>query len=169
MALRHVFACLLATPAALSALTSCGLAARLCTPTQGRPTAAVCTSTNGGSAASCKTSADCSAYETCLGGTCGLDACDSDGDCPSGNVCVCAGTFYGGNTLPRNHCIPAMCDVDADCGGGSICGPSIGYCGAFTGYHCTPANLGDCDRGDSCQFVEESGRFECKGQPTCSG
>jgi hypothetical protein len=175
MALRHALACLLVAPAALAALVDCNLAARLCAPQESRPSAAVCPVTQApvGSPTACTTDTDCTGAGTsgpfCLGGTCGFDACLTDGDCSSGTLCACASEFYGGNGRHGNVCVAATCRVDADCGGGSICAPSRGYCGGFEGFHCVSAGTGGCDSGDSCQFVPETGHFECQQQPVCSG
>jgi hypothetical protein len=175
MALRHVLGGLLCAPAALAALADCNLYASACSPPRGRPSAVACpvTRTPISTVTACATDADCARGSTsgpfCQAGACGFDACFTDGDCTGGAVCSCAADFYGGNAIHGNECIPASCRVDGDCGAGSICAPSVGYCGAFEGFHCAPANADACGSGDSCQFAQEIGRFACQRQPTCSG
>jgi len=177
MALRHILACALCVPVALAALVDCNSAASSCAPQESRPAASACPATQslaaGSAPTACATDADCTVASSsgpfCLAGACGLDVCLSDGDCNAGTLCACAAQFYGGNALHGNACVSAACRVDADCGGCAVCAPSRGYCGGFDGFHCVPANAGACGSGDSCQFVQEAGRFECQKQPICAG
>jgi hypothetical protein len=104
-------------------------------PPQHRPVASVCPlhSTSG---VACSGPGECDVPDAgpyasdqphpyCLHGSCGIDECLTDADCPSGNVCACAGNLYGQTQgSGTNVCVPATCHVDSDCGACGYCSPS---------------------------------------------
>jgi hypothetical protein len=56
---------------------------------------------------------------------CTYDACTTDADCGTGEICHC------GEGLGENLCVPASCRVDSDCDAG-YCSPSITLSGSNT-------------------------------------
>lgn len=47
---------------------------------------------------------------------CVVDACLTDGDCPSGELCFC-----GAGVAATNRCAPSQCKADGDCSSGQTC------------------------------------------------
>lgn len=150
---------------------------------EGRPTTTVCsqspvvmTSLDGGGSTACAVDADCSSWLHCFRGACSLDACINDSDCATGFACICGSTFYGGNGVHGNVCVPAQCRVDADCGSSGVCSPSYGeYCGGPTGTFCHSAadtcnTSADCC-GDTpgCLYQQTIGHWACQSVTVCSG
>jgi hypothetical protein len=150
-------------------------------PDQQRPVAVACPSSATGGVA-CNDDAECNGNSPgltpyhCLHGTCGADACTTDGDCANGGVCTCAGTTrsYGADTA--NQCVPSDCRVDSDCGAGGYCSPTVSSsCGSFygvVGYYChrrgdACTNDSDCGaNGDPqapyCAYDPSIGRWACE-------
>ena len=141
-------------------------------PAYHRPTAPSCPA-HGGSGVACTTDAQCQMLQPgqdgqsfCFDGTCGPDECLSDGDCPGGQVCSCAGSTFGyAHQSPGNVCVPANCRTDADCGAGGYCSPSVTFdCGPFYGVQGY-----DCHRpGDACTNDSDCGGDGGLGQPYCA-
>jgi len=109
---------------------------------------------------------------------CTYDACASDGDCPSGQLCACHGSafLYG----EGNECMPGDCRVDSDCGPGGYCSPSqsTGGCGGLAGYYCHTAgdqcvDDSDCPMPDAqpavpaCMYSSAAGYWQCAAAPLC--
>ncbi len=105
-----------------------------------------------------------------IGGYCSYDTCFDDGDCATGEVCLCDGGSGGGNT-----CVSGDCRVDADCAGGFACAPTFGSCGhyfGFVAYRCHRADDtctvdADCGTG-YCAYDEVSGHWACS-TSECAG
>jgi hypothetical protein len=80
---------------------------------------------------SCVQDSDCTAGTNgrCVSGGpiachagCSYDACFSDSDCPSDQLCECRSVAFAG----ANWCIAGgNCRIDADCSPGSFCSPSL--------------------------------------------
>lgn len=120
------------------------------TPAKHRPRQVVCgTPPPGGGGASsagqqpapemCSVDSDCQTGPNgrCIFGRigqyCTYDECFRDGDCASGEVCMC-----GASTGTGSHCSQAGCRTDSDCPG-SYCSPTFGTCGNYSGviaYQC---------------------------------
>jgi hypothetical protein len=120
---------------------------------------------------------------------CSYDACTTDTDCPSGQLCECGQVGFPpqyGRTA--NTCIQSNCRVDADCAGGSgFCSPTFDYgCGSYSGivgYYCHTSN-DDCTSDDECNaqgsspngapgggfcaWMPETGKWSCS-YSHCSG
>jgi hypothetical protein len=99
---------------------------------------------------------------------CTYDVCNTDGDCPAGNLCACHDSpySYGGN-----RCLPGNCRVDSDCGPHGYCSPSES-CGYAAGYYChTPQDRcidnADCAGGLHCGWSAADERWECLMDPPC--
>lgn len=147
-------------------------------PAQHRPSASACPS-HANAGIPCTDSAQCTAQMPgagptyCTEGTCGPDACLTDTDCGSGEVCACAGagsTGAGGYPGPggdyaSNTCVSAGCHVDADCGAGGYCSPSTAVsCGNMSGvvtYQCHRA-------GDACQSDSDCASSTGTGSAYCA-
>ncbi len=164
--------------------------ATLSAPKNHRPADAACPSTAANSSAfpdgglSCTSDSECSADggfgpPKCLHGTCSVDQCSVDSDCPSGSGCGCANSYYGGNGLHANACFTSTCRVDSDCGTGGYCSPSFGaYCGGLTGFYChgpvdTCVNDSDCScassHGGTCSYQPTVGHWQCDATVVCTG
>lgn len=98
--------------------------------------------------------------------------CESDSDCPSGTVCMCA---VGVHAVPlasipdvpeANRCVPAECTSASDCGGWA-CGLS-GEHGAVEGFFCR-SSKDDCSSNLECEPYEKcvyySGKWTCRTTP----
>jgi hypothetical protein len=74
--------------------------------------------------------------------------CDSDDDCPTGEVC----------NLSSGLCIEPNggCNDDSDCGGGQICNPATGLCQDPSDECAVDA---DCDDGLFCNGIESCNRL----------
>ncbi len=141
-------------------------------------------SSSDGGGALCATDADCMGdasvavlFNYCLGGRCSVDQCLTDSDCPTGNACTCSADYYGGNGVHRNMCVPANCHLDSDCGAGGYCSPSIGHCGAYSGFYChgpsdtcinSTIDCAGCGLASTCVYTPTVGAFVC-GQDICGG
>jgi hypothetical protein len=94
----------------------------------------------------CTTAEDCTdaplgacVYESGIGCGC-VYGCETDADCDSGAICMCAGDPSGS---PR--CVPANCATTADCGDG-LCGVSgSALCGSDSRVACLDASS-ECRR-----------------------
>lgn len=161
-------------------------------PDQHRPNAGACHSNAAADAPACTSTAECNATTPaspgiaaaiCFDGVCGPDQCLSDSDCPSEQVCSCAGQTRGyAGASPGNVCVPGNCRTDADCGPGGYCSPSTSSeCGAFygvQGYYCHKpgdacTNDSDCpDNGGPtrpyCAYDTASGKWACE-SGVCAG
>jgi len=148
---------------------------------KGRPTSPGCNPSSVATfyppdaSAPCKADADCTGH-FCVHGTCSVDACLVDGDCPAGSTCGCAADYYGGNGGHVNLCFPSPCRVDSDCGASGVCSPSFsGYCGALTGFYChstadtcnTDADC--CGSTTACRYQPALGHWACQNTQVCSG
>jgi hypothetical protein len=105
---------------------------------------------------------------------CTYDACGTDNDCPSGQLCVCHDSAYNHD---GNTCLPGNCRVDADCGPGGYCSPAHGTndCGGVNGYYChTPQDqcIDDSDCAgqgfDVCSWSAQANRWECQMAAICA-
>ncbi len=114
----------------------------------------------------CRVNEDCTArpYGQCrdgafgeLGCTCEY-GCAVDGDCGSGEVCLCAGvtSLVGDYDAPATRCVPSDCRTGADCTSG-VCGVALwnAPCWLDLVMGCrTPADTcrthADCADGDVC-------------------
>jgi hypothetical protein len=89
-------------------------------------------------------------------------ACESDTDCPSGEVCSCDSfeSHAGMGSITLGTCRRATCATDEDCEGAAMCiSMASDMCGnARTGaFHCQRAGdecagSGDCSRTESCWY-----------------
>jgi hypothetical protein len=102
---------------------------------------------------------------------CTYNACQTDTDCKTGELCVChdSAYSYGGNA-----CMPGNCRVDSDCGKDGYCSPSRGMndCSYVAGYYChTPQDLctndSDCMQGNICSWSAADERWECQKPEYC--
>jgi hypothetical protein len=102
-----------------------------------------------------------------------LQGCMDDGDCASGEICLCSSGYGSGDDLyasryNANTCVPANCQTDADCGGYE-CSASRSTC-RFEGLYChTSDDLchgnHDCELGWNCTY--SGSRWECTEGSTC--
>jgi hypothetical protein len=105
---------------------------------------------------------------------CSYDGCGKDGDCTSGQLCVCHGSPYAGGA--GNTCMSGNCRTDTDCPG-SYCSPSANTqgCGGLGGYYCHTAgdqcvDDGDCPTTNGPQFCAWSSqnlRWQCAPELLC--
>lgn len=135
----------------------------------------------------CTTDADCLVDggfggPFCLEGTCQIDQCLIDGDCPAGTACGCSNQLRG-LTVRRNSCMPSTCRTDADCAETGLCSPaSGGHCGSLSGFHCrtsadTCRTNADCPSqpdgglvyGSTCDWAPEVGHWACVAIVACGG
>jgi Cys-rich repeat protein len=135
-----------------------------------------------GAGVACASLADCqdggAANQGCLGGSCSLDQCLTDSDCPTGEACGCSAAFHG-NGYYLNECVPAQCRTNADCGAGFACSPSnAGYCSSLAGFYCHSAadtcvaDADCCPRtfpAPQCVYQPALGHFACQTGQVCSG
>jgi hypothetical protein len=112
----------------------------------------------------CSESVPCPLGETCLNGTCQVEDCTSNLDCPmeytcDGSACVrgCASDAdcYPGDicNLEFAECEPLGCtDTHLDCGYKEFCNTLTGECYAAGGVYCKPCDprnvIDDCNAGD---------------------
>ena len=148
----------------------------------GRPQAVACPATAVGApvagSGSCNVDADCSDGGfglRCFRGTCGVDECLTDADCPSGSACRCSSELRG-NAAGGNSCVPAACRVDADCGPAGVCSPDTsGHCGSLVGYRCHSAadschsDADCCGNTAQCGYQPELGYWACAALTVCNG
>jgi hypothetical protein len=105
--------------------------------------------------------------------SCRYDACATDTDCPTGQLCACHGSAYAGGD--GNTCVQGNCRVDSDCGATGYCSPSAGGgCGGLSGYYChtandTCVNDSDCnpEGAEDCQYKATDQRWECTMEDLC--
>ena len=140
--------------------------AGMCSPC--RPTGA---DPGGGGGGACASHEDCTAGANgrcsfgMIGAFCSYDACFSDSDCASDEVCSCDGDYFSG----ANVCVRADCHVNADCSSGR-CAPSYGCLlgGPPEGWFCrtssdTCATDADCGGLDGrCAYDEGVGHWACE-------
>jgi hypothetical protein len=153
-------------------------------PAGHRATASACPKTlliglDSGTPIACNVDTDCRGdagnqypqnLEHCLQHQCGVDSCLVDADCPSSQVCSCAGTLGGGGQNPGNACVPASCHVDSDCPAGGYCAPSRISCNTLSEFDCTSAADScvdpqtDCKScgGYACLYDPMVGHFVCQ-------
>jgi hypothetical protein len=113
----------------------------------------------------------------CVAGLCDFNACATDADCASGEVCSCAaetpaqsGGIVCVSRPQDNVCVPGNCHVDADCGVGFFCSPSYGLT-LQDGFYChtckdSCVNDEDCPGNDLqgfvCAFDPSAGAWGCR-------
>jgi len=118
----------------------------------------------------------------CRGGTCNIDQCFADEDCPAGTACGCSSQVSGLGQA-GNSCLPSSCRSDADCAETRLCSPTRGgLCGSLSGYQCRtgaytchadrdcPASSGGIyDFGSKCDYAPEVGQWQCIVVRHCGG
>ncbi|HRI07581.1 MAG TPA: hypothetical protein PKW35_07175 [Nannocystaceae bacterium] len=132
------------------------------------------TCVDNGDGGPCMTNAECpGTYGQCVqvntvNITCNcVNGCERDEDCPSGQICRCAGEGLGAYAT----CIPAACADDAACGEGLCAFAWFADQGVSASACQTPGDLCEssaaCDAGKSeyCAYSGSSQRWECSPAP----
>ena len=113
-------------------------------------------------ASACQVAADCveRGFGACVDAFDGIGSCtcvygcETDDDCPTGEVCVCGGDAPGYPAV--NACVPADCTTDIDCPGGACALGQVDACLARYGLACI-SGAEECVSQEQCEEFEECG------------